>query len=134
MVSQAAEPTKKKKLALKNQIQNYKCGNQWCSQAIDSNSLDLTQGQRALEHIGALILYDSEVIHSTGPLCGLCLCPSPLGQFFLGKEKGRNGKAKINQRISRGCLTKVNYSYSVAAESTASSPYSNVPIQCRICS
>ena len=28
----------------------------------------------------------------------------------------------------------MNYLYSVAAESMASSPYSNVPIQCRICS
>jgi hypothetical protein len=86
-----------------------------------------------IEHIGAHILYDPEMIHSTGPLCGLCLRPSPLCQFFLGKGKGRNGKVKINQKMSRGCLMKMNYSYSVAAESTASSPCSNVPIHCPIC-
>ena len=95
--------------------------------------LDLTQGQRVIEHIGAHILYDPKMIHSTGPLCGLCLCPSPLCQFFLGKGKGRNGKVKINQKTSRGCLMKMNYSYSVAVESTASSPCSNVPIHCPIC-
>jgi hypothetical protein len=95
--------------------------------------LDLTQGQCMIEHIGAHILYDPEVIRSTGPLCGLCLRLTHLCQFFLGKGKGRNGKVKINQKMSRGCLMKINYSYGVATESMASSPYSNVPIHCPIC-
>jgi len=76
--------------------------------------LDLTQGQRVLEHIGAHILYDPGAIHAKDTLCGLCLRPSPLCQFFLTKGKGTNGNR-------------------VAAESTASSPCSNVPIQCPIC-
>ena len=86
-----------------------------------------------IEHIGAHILYDPRMIHATGPLCGLCLRPSPLCQFFLGKGKGRNGKVNINQKMSRGCLMKMNYSYSVATESMASSLCSNVPIHCPIC-
>lgn len=87
-----------------------------------------------LEHIGAHILYDPDVIRSMGlPLCGLCLQPSPLCQFFLAKGKGAHGKPRINQKISKGCLMKMTYSYSIAAESTPSSPCSNVPIHCPIC-
>ena len=40
----------------------------------------------------------------------------------------------VNSVTSRGCLVKINYSYRVAAESSTSSPCSNVPIQCPICS
>lgn len=35
--------------------------------------LDLSHGQRVLEHMGAHILHDSSIIHSEMPLCGLCL-------------------------------------------------------------
>ena len=59
--------------------------------------------------------------------------PLPLCQFYVAKGKGAHGKLRINQKISKGCLIKVNYSYSVAAESTASSPCSNVPVHCPIC-
>ena len=95
--------------------------------------LDLSQGQRVLEHIGAHILYDPGVVHAKDVLCGLCLRPSPLCQFFLTKGKGTNGNLRVNWEKSRGCLVNINYSYRVAAESTASSPCSNVPIQCPIC-
>jgi hypothetical protein len=97
--------------------------------------LDLTQGQRVLEHIGAHILYDPGVIHAKDTLCGLCLRPSPLCQFFLTKGKGANGNLRVNSEMSlaRGCLVNMNYSYRVAAESTASSPCSNVPVHCPIC-
>src|ERR1700678_4026763 len=59
--------------------------------------------------------------------------PLPLCQFYVAKGKGAHGKLRINQKISKGCLIKVNYSYSVAAESTASSPCSNLPVHCPIC-
>ncbi|KAF8964490.1 hypothetical protein BDZ97DRAFT_1730792, partial [Flammula alnicola] len=100
-----------------------------CSPTID---LDLSQGQRVLEHIGAHILFDSMVSQSW-PVCGLCLRPSPLCQFFLKKGKGALASVKIDDRLSKGCLMKVKYSYRVAAESSPSSPCSNVPIQCPIC-
>ena len=102
----------------------------WCSPTI---TLDLSQGQRVLEHIGSHILYDPAVIQSIKPLCGLCLRPSQLCQFYLAKGKGANGNLRIDQKMSKGCLVKMNYSYGIAAESTASSPCSNVPIHCPIC-
>jgi hypothetical protein len=95
--------------------------------------LDLSQGQRVLEHIGAHILHDPGLTQSM-ELCGLCLRPPPFCQFFLMKGKGANGKLKTNQTLSRGCLMKIKYSYSVAAESSPSSPCSNVPIACPLCS
>ncbi|KAF8218715.1 hypothetical protein L208DRAFT_1348179, partial [Tricholoma matsutake] len=39
----------------------------------------------------------------------------------------------VHQATSKGCLMKVKYSYSVASESTTSSPCSNVPIHCPLC-
>jgi len=35
--------------------------------------------------------------------------------------------------MSEGCLIKMNYSYGTAAESTAFSPCSSIPIHCPIC-
>ena len=67
------------------------------------------------------------------PLCGLCLRPSPLCQFFLKKGKGARASLIVNQAISKGCLMKLKYSYGVASESTTSSPCSNVPIHCPLC-
>ena len=96
-------------------------------------TLDLSQGQRVLEHIGAHILHDPGLTQST-ELCGLCLRPPPFCHFFLTKGKGANGTLKINQTLSRGCLMSMKYSYSVAAESTPSSPCSNVPTTCPLCS
>lgn len=104
-----------------------------CPQCSPAVTLDLTQGQRVLEHIGAHILHDPSVIHSTEPLCGLCLRSSSLCQYFITKGKGANGKQRIDQRTSKGCLMSTKFSYSVAAESTASSPCSNIPIPCPVC-
>ena len=105
-----------------------------CPRCPSTVILDLSQGQRVLEHIGAHILYDPGVVHVKGVLCGLCLRPSPLCQYFITKGKGANGNLCVNSEASRGCLMKMNYSYRVAAESSASSPCSNVPIHCPICS
>jgi len=104
-----------------------------CPRCSPTITLDLSQGQRVLEHIGSHILYDSAIIQSIEPLCSLCLRPSQLCQFYLAKGKGANGNLKIDQKTSKGCLVKMNYSYGIAAESTASSPCSNVPIHCLIC-
>ncbi|KAF8814766.1 hypothetical protein BYT27DRAFT_7229300 [Phlegmacium glaucopus] len=84
--------------------------------------LDLTQGQRTLKHIGSHILYDPAIIQSIEPLC-----------IYLAKGKGAKETLQINQKASKGCLIKVNFSYSIAAESTASSPCSNVPVHCPVC-
>ncbi|KAF9001173.1 hypothetical protein BDQ17DRAFT_1426738 [Cyathus striatus] len=84
-----------------------------CMRCSPPTTLDLTQGQRILEHMGAHILFDPDVVKSKG--------------------KGANGKVRINQQSSNGCMMKTRFSYNVAADSTASSPCSNVPISCPIC-
>ena len=104
-----------------------------CPQCSPAVSLDLSQGQRVLEHIGAHILHDPGITQST-EICGLCLRPPPFCKFFLSKGKGANRSQKINQTLFRGCLVKMKYSYSIAAESSPSSPCSNVPMTCPLCS
>lgn len=104
-----------------------------CLRCSPTVTLDLSQGQCVLEHIGSHILYNPAVIQSIEPLCSLCLRPTQLCQFYLAKGKGANGNPRINQKQSKGCLIKMTYSYGIAAESTASSPCSNVPIYCPIC-
>jgi hypothetical protein len=104
-----------------------------CPRCSPTVTLDLSQGQHVLEHVGSHILYDPAIIHSAEPLCGLCLHPSHMCQFYLAKGKGTNGNLKINQKMSKGCLIKMKYSYGIASESTTSSPCSNVPIHCPVC-
>ena len=103
-----------------------------CPLCLPTVTLDLLQGQCILEHIGSHILYDPTIIQSIKPVCGLCLCPSQLCQFYLTKGKGANGNIRINPKTSKGCLIKMNYSYSITAESTSTSPCSNVPIHCPV--
>ena len=104
-----------------------------CPQCSPTVTLNLSQGQHVLEHIGSHILYDPTVIRSIEPLCGLCLRPTQLCQFYLAKGKGANGNLRINQKQSKGCLIKITYSYGTAAESTASLLCSNMPIHCPLC-
>lgn len=103
-----------------------------CLQCPPTITLDLSQGQCVLEHVGAHILHDPNIDKSM-PLCGLCLHPSPFCQFFLKKGKGAHANLTINQGASKGCIVKVKYSYGVASESTASSQCSNMPIHCPLC-
>jgi hypothetical protein len=75
-------------------------GSSDCQHCSPSVALNLLQGQRVLEHVGSHILNDLGIDRST-ELCGLCLRPTPLCQFFLKKEKGSKGQLKINQALSR---------------------------------
>jgi hypothetical protein len=101
-----------------------------CSPAV---TLDETKGQRFLSHIGAHVLHDSTLDRSSEP-CGLCLRPSPMCQFYLKKGKSAKGRLKINYAASKGCPNLITFSYNVAAESSKSSPCSNVPLRCPLCS
>lgn len=103
-----------------------------CPICIPEIALDLSQGQRILEHIGGHVLFDPKVDRTAHP-CGLCLRPAPLCIFYLTKGKGARGSPKIDQGRSIGCSMKLNFSYTVAAESSSSSPCSNVPVQCPLC-
>jgi hypothetical protein len=96
-------------------------------------TIDAKQGQRLLAHIGAHILHDPKVDRLSKP-CGLCLRPSPMCQFFLKKGKGANGNITLNTTLSKGCPNMIKFSYGVAGKSSESSPCSNVPIPCPLCS
>ena len=98
-----------------------------------SVSLDLDHGQRVLEHIGAHVLFDRSVTCTEEP-CGLCLRPAAICQYYLKKGKGAHGSLKIDQEKTRTCPTKPKLSYGVASVSTQSSPCSNIPIICPLCS
>jgi hypothetical protein len=96
-----------------------------------------SQGQRVLEHIGGHVLVFDPKVDRTAHPCGLCLQPlaAPLcvRVFYLTKGKGARGSPKIDQGCSVGCPMKLNFSYTVAAESSSSYPCSNVPVQCPLC-
>jgi len=98
-----------------------------------SISLDLEHGQRVLEHIGAHVLFDRSVNRTEEP-CGLCLRPAAICHYYLKKGKGARGSLKIDQEKTRSCPTKPKLSYGVASMSTKSSPCSNIPIICPLCS
>src|ERR1700690_570111 len=104
-----------------------------CPNCVPTVILDSTTGQCILQHIGAHLLYDSKVDRASSP-CGLCLRPSPMCQFFLKKGKGAKGSIKLNTAMSKGCPNLIKFSYSIAEKSTKSSPCSNVPIPCPLCS
>lgn len=108
-----------------------KTGNH-CPRCLPAVPLDTNDGQRVLAHIGAHILNDQGLDHSS-ELCGLCLQPLPLCQIYLTKTKGSKRGIKVNQELLKECLMKTNFLYHVAAKSTPSSLCSNVPIVCPLC-
>ncbi|KAF8066505.1 hypothetical protein FPV67DRAFT_1652976 [Lyophyllum atratum] len=103
-----------------------------CPRCSPEVPFDTKHPQQTLAHVGAHILHDRKPGLSTEP-CGLCLRPSALCRFFLTKSKGADGGPKIDTTRSRGCPNMVNFKYAVAANSTATSPCSNVPVSCPLC-
>jgi hypothetical protein len=92
--------------------------------------LDLKKLQCVLEHIGSHILKDQNINRDAEP-CGLCLRPSSLCHFWVGKGKGTTGKPRITKST---CVNSLRFNYATAAESTEASPCSNIPISCSLCS
>ncbi len=107
----------------------------YCSQCPDPMiPLNLDKPQSILAHNAAHIANGR--MQKTLLPCGLCLSPAPQCQFYL---TGTGDKTQIDRKRTHGCqvfnsLTTRGFKYAVAAKSTASSPCSNVPIPCRICS
>lgn len=95
-------------------------------------SLPTSHPQRILSHIGSHILHDPNINRANEP-CGLCLRPSPKCIFYLIKGKGAKASMKINETRTKGCSNAISFAYGVAAESSTTSPCSNVPIQCPLC-
>ncbi|KAF5366588.1 hypothetical protein D9758_008958 [Tetrapyrgos nigripes] len=92
--------------------------------------LDFSKPQMILKHIGSHILNSPSTLRSSEP-CGFCLSPSPQCQFFLTK------KEKLDRKRSTGCtvfLGLKSFNYASASKTTQSSPCSNVPVTCPLCS
>ncbi|KZT31449.1 hypothetical protein SISSUDRAFT_973947, partial [Sistotremastrum suecicum HHB10207 ss-3] len=99
--------------------------------------LDFTNGPAVISHMAQHLRFDPKILHDP-ERCGFCLRPNHLCIFFLKKPKGANSTIQIDDKKSGGCL---NYgpfgvkriNYAAAAQSTPSSPCSNVPLKCPIC-
>ncbi len=102
-----------------------------CTLCIPGYEYGTKTGQRPLEHIGAHILHDPGINREDEP-CGRCLRPSSICRIFL--SKGAGGSYKLNLNRSSGCGNPgYVFRYSVAATSTSTSPCSNVPVICPLC-
>ncbi|KAJ7824027.1 hypothetical protein B0H13DRAFT_1919358 [Mycena leptocephala] len=66
--------------------------------------LDISHGQRILEHCAAHLLYDSS-INRQHELCGLCMRPAPMCVFYLKKV---NGNPQIDWERST-CKFKISF-------------------------
>ncbi|TEB19643.1 hypothetical protein FA13DRAFT_1646586, partial [Coprinellus micaceus] len=102
-----------------------------CEFCEHSPALDISQSLRVIEHNAAHLLHDVKTKVSD-QLCGLCLRPSPLCQFFLKKGKGAEASLTIDKKRSN-CKYTIKFYYHKAATSTSSAPCSNIPLQCPRC-
>jgi hypothetical protein len=103
-------------------------GANFCPSCDPPVPLDVSRGQKVLNHVGAHILYDRTIDRSLEP-CGLCLRPSPTCVFHL--TKASNG-IQVDFKKST-CTSLAKFKYKAASTSSDSSPCSNVPIRCPIC-
>ncbi|KAF6755551.1 hypothetical protein DFP72DRAFT_811246 [Ephemerocybe angulata] len=105
-----------------------------CSQCTPAVKLDLSQGQRVLEHVGCHVLFDPLATESSPEPCGLCLRSPDRCKWFVAKGRGAKSNLRVDSERSVGCGRPVSYVYGVAATSSAASPCSNVPLRCPLCS
>ena len=102
-----------------------------CSKCGPRTSIDRSNGQRMLEHMGAHILHDSS-IPSNLEVCGLCLRPAPMCTLYL--KKGRGGSKGYSVDMNRStCVNLIRFKYASAATSTEIAPCTNIPIHCPLC-
>ncbi|KAF6764939.1 hypothetical protein DFP72DRAFT_839943 [Ephemerocybe angulata] len=100
-----------------------------CLMCTPSVRLNLSHGQRMLEHVACHILFDEKIDRTSLP-CGLCLRVPNQCKYFIIKGRGAKVNFRIDNERSGGCMRSVNYVYGVAAQSTRTSPCSNVPLRC----
>lgn len=95
--------------------------------------LDFDKLATVITHFSAHILFDPTISHN---LCGLCLGPADLCQFYLKKTPGGNGTVQIDYNNSRCKNLPVDgkkLKYASASQSTRASPCSNIPVPCPDC-
>ncbi|KAH9048208.1 hypothetical protein EDB84DRAFT_1262640 [Lactarius hengduanensis] len=87
--------------------------------------------QRVLEHMGAHILHNG-MLDSSEELCGLCLRPAQMCQFYLRKARGTAGSVLVDRKKSK-CVNMTQFNYATASTSSEASPCLNVPMVCPHC-
>ncbi|KAJ7177628.1 hypothetical protein C8R46DRAFT_1029251 [Mycena filopes] len=107
----------------------------YCPDCNPAAPLDLSKGQRVLEHVAAHQLHD-KAMNPSHERCGLCNRPAPACMFFLAKGRGAGASYTIDWERST-CAREVHFQYSIAATSKTDgktpSPCSNVPVICPTC-
>ena len=103
-----------------------------CSLCGLRTQLEKSNPQRVLEHMAAHILYDV-TINRHDELCGLCLRPATMCRIFIRKGRGTTASYGIDLKRSL-CINLTRFNYASAARSSESSPCSNVPMICPLCS
>ncbi len=95
--------------------------------------LDTKQPTKVIEHLSTHVLFDIKLQNSQ-PCC-FCLQPSPMCSIYLKNGQGQKGAMSIDKTHSHGCQNLLlSFNYQKAAQSTHTSPCSNVPITCPHCS
>ncbi|KZS86620.1 hypothetical protein SISNIDRAFT_420695, partial [Sistotremastrum niveocremeum HHB9708] len=111
----------------------------FCPYCPNNVPLDFTNGPAILSHFAMHKLFDPKVTQDEDTEhCGFCLRPTVLCFFFLHKVRGQKGTIQIDDKKTAGCI---NYgpfgvkriNYTIASQSTPSSPCSNVPLRCPCC-
>jgi hypothetical protein len=94
-------------------------------------SVDHSNGQRMIEHMGVHIVFDSTISRNL-EVCGLCLRPAPMCLIYL--KKGRGASKGYSVGINRStCINLIRFKYASAGTSTESAPCTNIPVHCPIC-
>lgn len=93
-----------------------------------SANLRSLSAPKRLNHMGAHILHDPTLDRSI-ERCGFCLRPSPTCVIKLQRS---NKKFRIDM-VHSTCIRLEKFSYARAAESTTSTPCTNVPLLCPLC-
>ncbi|KAF6759684.1 hypothetical protein DFP72DRAFT_806227, partial [Ephemerocybe angulata] len=102
-----------------------------CSLCVPAVPIDPSP-PRILEHMGADILLDSKVDRSTEP-CGMCGLPAQQCRYVVVKERGSKASNHVDWKRTVGCARPVNFSCKRALEYSDSSPCTNVPLVCPLC-
>ena len=93
---------------------------------------DIGKSHKILKHIATHILFDDALDNTMEP-CRLCMCPSPLCAFFLGKGKGAGSALQIDKHVSRCPNFVGKLFYSAASTERTNSPCTNVSVICPLC-
>jgi hypothetical protein len=99
-----------------------------CGPSIISN---WKNAQCVLEHMGTHIQHDG-MLDRSKELCGLCLRPTPMCQFYLWKACGSARSVSVDCKKSN-CANMIHFNYATASTSSEASPCLNVLIKCLLC-